>query len=147
MALKCIIQLKYITEAYTVESRNYAPPPPPPPPPPPRRAASSSAMAFSPNFLFFVGLYAPLLFYCLLPLCNVGVYFILCKGYGIQIIICNQYYSVVTHIQWAYGVTCWEIFSGGKVPYAEFTVKEIPKLLGGGYRLERPSNCASNEQM
>ena len=55
--------------------------------------------------------------------------------------------SIVTHIQWAYGVTCWEIFSGGKVPYAELPVKEIPKLLGDGYRLERPSNCASNEQM
>ena len=51
------------------------------------------------------------------------------------------------YMQWAYGVTCWEIFSGGKVPYAELMVREIPKLLAEGYRLERPSNVACSEEM
>ena len=51
------------------------------------------------------------------------------------------------YVQWAYGVTCWEIFSGGKVPYAELMVREIPKLLAEGYRLEKPSNNACNEEM
>ena len=50
-------------------------------------------------------------------------------------------------MQWAYGVTCWEIFSGGKVPYAELMVREIPKLLEEKYRLEKPSNIACSEEM
>ena len=50
-------------------------------------------------------------------------------------------------MQWAYGVTCWEIFGGGKVPYAEVPVREIPKQLVDGHRLEKPSNDACNEEM
>ena len=52
-------------------------------------------------------------------------------------------YNLSLYMQWAYGVTCWEIFSGGKVPYAELMVREIPKLLAEGYRLEKPSNDAA----
>ena len=51
------------------------------------------------------------------------------------------------YMQWAYGVTCWEIFSGGKIPYAELMVREIPKLLAEGHRLEKPSNDACSEEM
>jgi hypothetical protein len=54
---------------------------------------------------------------------------------------------IFASIQWAYGVTCWEIFSGGKVPYAALIVREIPKLLAEGYRLEKPSNYACSEEM
>ena len=35
----------------------------------------------------------------------------------------------------------------GKVPYAELMVREIPKLLVEGYRLEKPSNDACSEEM
>ena len=45
------------------------------------------------------------------------------------------------------GVTCWEIFSGGKVPYSELAVRDIPKQLADGYRLEKPSNDACSEEM
>ena len=44
-------------------------------------------------------------------------------------------------------MTCWEIFSGGKIPYAELMVREIPKLLAEGHRLEKPSNDACSEEM
>ena len=44
-------------------------------------------------------------------------------------------------------MTCWEIFSGGKVPYSELTVRDIPKQLTDGYRLEKPSNDACSEEM
>ena len=44
-------------------------------------------------------------------------------------------------------MTCWEIFTGGKVPYSALMVREIPKLLAEGYRLERPSNDACNNEM
>ena len=50
-------------------------------------------------------------------------------------------------MQWAYGVTYWEIFSGGKVPYSEVAVRDIPKLLADGYRLEKPPNDACSEEM
>ena len=56
-------------------------------------------------------------------------------------------YNLSLYMQWAYGVTCWEIFSGGKVPYAELMVREIPKLLAEGYRLQKPSNDACSEEM
>jgi len=43
---------------------------------------------------------------------------------------------------WGYGVMIWEIFSGGKLPYAGFnnsqTRHEVTK---NGYRLEQPSDC------
>ena len=36
---------------------------------------------------------------------------------------------------------------GGKVPYSELTVRDIPKQLTDGYRLEKPSNDACSEEM
>ena len=62
-------------------------------------------------------------------------------------IIASVLTMLFAHMQWAYGVTCWEIFSGGKVPYAEVAMREIPKLLANGYRLEEPSNDACSEEM
>ena len=49
--------------------------------------------------------------------------------------------------QWAYGVTCWEIFSGGKVPYPSVNVIDLPRELVNGYRLQQPSNSACNNEM
>lgn len=48
---------------------------------------------------------------------------------------------------WAYGITSWEIFTGGKIPYSELAIREIPKLLAEGCRLEKPQNDACNDKM
>ena len=50
-------------------------------------------------------------------------------------------------LQWAYGVTCWEIFTGGKVPYFDLAPADIPKHLATGYRLEKPQNEACSNQV
>jgi hypothetical protein len=49
--------------------------------------------------------------------------------------------------QWAYGVTCWEIFSGGKVPYGGVDVTDLSRLLADGHRLEIPCNDACSDQL
>ena len=60
-----------------------------------------------------------------------------------MLLICD----LTMFMQWAYGVTCWEIFSGGKVPYSEVTLRELPKMLVDGYRLDKPLNSACSEDM
>ena len=50
-------------------------------------------------------------------------------------------------MQWAYGVTCWEIFTGGKIPYSSVKVKDLPMLLSEGYRLHKPENAALSTEM
>ena len=50
-------------------------------------------------------------------------------------------------LQWAYGVTCWEIFSGGKVPYFSVDLIDLPKLLANGHRLEKPKNDSCSDEM
>ena len=42
---------------------------------------------------------------------------------------------------------CWEIFSGGKVPYPSVDMSDLSKFLNDGHRLEKPNNDACSEQM
>jgi len=44
---------------------------------------------------------------------------------------------------WCFGVVMWEIFSGGKLPYAELGDEEeqVAKSVNSGYRLQCPSGC------
>ena len=51
------------------------------------------------------------------------------------------------YLQWAFGVTCWEIFTGGKIPYPAMDPMSLMKLLENGQRLEKPSNSASSRKM
>ena len=53
----------------------------------------------------------------------------------------------VMYMQWAYGVTCWEIFGGGKVPYPGVNVSELPWLFSNGHRLGKPENKACSDHM
>ena len=56
-------------------------------------------------------------------------------------------YLHLLSIQWAFGVTCWEIFTGGKIPYPAVDPTSLMKLLENGQRLEKPSNVACSRKM
>ena len=44
-------------------------------------------------------------------------------------------------IQWSYGITFWEIFSLGSIPYPGVDNTEIITFLKSGKRLEKPVLC------
>ena len=50
-------------------------------------------------------------------------------------------------LQWSFGVTMWEIFTCGSVPYAGIRVMKLASELRVGYRLEKPDNVACDEEM
>ena len=50
-------------------------------------------------------------------------------------------------LQWSYGVTCWELFTGGKIPYPGVDPVSLPSLLESGHRLDKPKNAACSEKM
>eukprot|EP00039_Didymoeca_costata_P023201 m.6325 g.6325 ORF g.6325 m.6325 type:complete len:919 (+) comp3518_c0_seq1:175-2931(+) len=45
---------------------------------------------------------------------------------------------------WAYGVTMWEVFEYGMLPYKGKTNKEVQELIRDGQRLKKPENCPQN---
>ena len=44
--------------------------------------------------------------------------------------------------QWSFGITCWEVFSGGKSPYPGIDPASVIKMLEAGNRLDKPLNAA-----
>ena len=50
-------------------------------------------------------------------------------------------------MQWTYGITCWEIFSGGQVPYTGINPTAILAQLQNGHRVEAPNNAAYDNEM
>jgi len=50
-------------------------------------------------------------------------------------------------LQWSFGVTCWEVFTAGKIPYAGADPLTLTRLLEDGRRLEKPSNTACSVEM
>lgn len=42
---------------------------------------------------------------------------------------------------WSFGITCWEIWSMGQIPYPAHRNLEISDLLGSGYRMPRPADA------
>ena len=43
--------------------------------------------------------------------------------------------------RWSFGVTVWEIFSFGEIPYKEIATTELQKFLNEGNRLKMPVLC------
>ena len=58
-----------------------------------------------------------------------------------------KHLSLNSHMQWAFGVTCWEVFMGGKIPYPVVDPMTLLKMLEGGQRLEKPPNAACSAEV
>ena len=60
---------------------------------------------------------------------------------------CEYSYTAVTDVvlctftQWAYGITCWEVFSLGRAPYPTIPNREILQYIDDGNRLPKPDLC------
>lgn len=50
-------------------------------------------------------------------------------------------------MQWSFGVTCWEVFSGGKNPYPGVSPMGLVEVLERGDRLAKPMNAACPDSM
>ena len=50
-------------------------------------------------------------------------------------------------MQWSFGVTVWEIFSGGKEPYPNVDPFGLMELLQSGETLSAPANAACTDEM
>ena len=49
--------------------------------------------------------------------------------------------AVFIHVQWSYGITCWEVFSLGRTPYPSIPNHEILKHIDDGNRPPKPDLC------
>ena len=54
---------------------------------------------------------------------------------------------IVNLMQWAFGVTCWEIFSGAKTPYPGIHPMDLLIQLKAGHRMEKPVNIACTDEV
>ena len=57
-------------------------------------------------------------------------------------LLIKSVYVLLSLLQWSYGVTCWEIFSLGRIPYPGVDNTDVIKLLKFGRRLEQPYLCS-----
>ena len=55
--------------------------------------------------------------------------------------------NILALLQWSFGVTCWEVFSGGHIPYPAISPFNMVTLLESGYRLDKPKNAAVSNEM
>ena len=56
-------------------------------------------------------------------------------------------FLLFSFLQWSFGVTMWEIFSGGKSPYPGMDPFSLMQSLEKGERLSAPNNTACTEEM
>lgn len=60
---------------------------------------------------------------------------------GICLKICWQQMTSYLTLQWAYGVTLWEVLTMAFTPYPSLDTSEVFKFVENGGRLEQPNNC------
>ena len=54
----------------------------------------------------------------------------------------------ISHVQWSFGVTCWEVYSGGSTPYPGMNdPKTLVDFLHGGGRLDKPTSITCSDEM
>ena len=63
------------------------------------------------------------------------------------IVVATEHIFSLSVLQWSYGVTMWEIFSGGKAPYPGTDPLTLTQSLEKGQHLLQPYNTACNEEM
>ena len=56
-------------------------------------------------------------------------------------------FAILVFLQWSFGVTVWEIFTCGRVPYPGVPAVSLLRTLQRGERLERPDNEACSDEM
>ena len=66
---------------------------------------------------------------------------------GFKLHALTKYNSTPYFFQWSFGVTCWEIFSGGNRPYPGIPAMSMLLLLNEGQRMKRPINAACSNDM
>ena len=59
----------------------------------------------------------------------------------------TNFYCFCLYTQWAYGVTCWEVFTAGEIPYPGVHPQEVVQMLEDGQHLNRPKNQACCDTM
>ncbi|CAI8015434.1 Tyrosine-protein kinase transforming protein RYK [Geodia barretti] len=55
-------------------------------------------------------------------------------------------YTEATDV-WSFGVTVWEVFTCGRIPYIDIPVVHLLEALKGGQRLEKPQNEACMDEI
>ena len=62
------------------------------------------------------------------------------------LLVCKHALTNVS-IQWAFGVTVWELLTCGSVPYSGIPIVSILRALKAGQRLDKPDNAACSNEM
>ena len=62
-----------------------------------------------------------------------------------SIVICDI--TLQSLLQWSFGVTCWEVFTGGHIPYSGISPVALLQLLHNGERLNKPMNPSCSDEM
>jgi serine/threonine protein kinase len=54
------------------------------------------------------------------------------------------FYLLIPSDVWSYGITLYELFTHGVVPYFSFTNTQTAEKVVNGYRLEKPKDCSDD---
>ena len=82
-----------------------------------------------------------------------SVHILIWNGWSIYATCCSLVYpsSFCTLLfqchQWSFGVTIWEIFSGGRSPFPGVDPFTLIRFLNEGGRLDKPDNAACSHEM